>query len=119
MLVVVQFLSEDYRQFLCLFLSQFVCDELELLFQFFMQGMAYEPILRRNSCIIADQSGSGKTLAYLAPSIQYLVDEELQGIGKPKPGCPRMVILVPTSELASQVRPSCGECFCRRNPSFW
>lgn len=81
--------------------------------------MAYEPVLRRNSCIIADQSGSGKTLAYLAPSIQYLVDEELQGIGKSKPGCPRMVILVPTSELASQVSPCCRECSYPRNPSLW
>ncbi|KAJ4955094.1 hypothetical protein NE237_011877 [Protea cynaroides] len=72
-----------------------------------IQAMAYVPVIERRSCIIADQSGSGKTLAYLAPLMQCLRQEELQGLGKSSPGSPRVVILVPTSELASQVLQIC------------
>lgn len=68
-----------------------------------LQAMAYEPILGGKSCIIADQSGSGKTLAYLAPTIQCLRQEELQGLAKSSSKSPRVIILVPTAELASQV----------------
>lgn len=64
--------------------------------------MAFAPITRGKTCIIADQSGSGKTLAYLAPVIQCLRQEELQGLGKSSSRSPRVVILVPTAELASQ-----------------
>lgn len=65
--------------------------------------MAFEPVIGRKSCIIADQSGSGKTLSYLLPLVQRLREEELQGLGKPLSQNPRAVILVPTAELASQV----------------
>ncbi|XP_042385726.1 DEAD-box ATP-dependent RNA helicase 50-like isoform X1 [Zingiber officinale] len=72
-----------------------------------IQAMAYEPILGGKSCIIADQSGSGKTLAYLAPTIQCLRQEELQGLSKSSSKSPRVIILVPTAELASQVLSNC------------
>lgn len=65
--------------------------------------MAFSTVIEGKSCIIADQSGSGKTLAYLLPVIQRIREEELQGVGKSSAGCPRVVILVPTAELASQV----------------
>lgn len=65
--------------------------------------MAFGPVTGRKSCIIADQSGSGKTLAYLLPLVQRLREEELQGLGKSVSQSPRVVILVPTAELASQV----------------
>lgn len=65
--------------------------------------MAFPPVIKGKSCIIADQSGSGKTLAYLIPVIQRLRQEELDGVGKSLPQNPRVVILVPTAELASQV----------------
>lgn len=65
--------------------------------------MAFAPVFEKKSCIIADQSGSGKTLAYLLPVIQRIRQEELEGIGKSLPQNPRVVILVPTAELASQV----------------
>lgn len=68
-----------------------------------MQAMAYCSVVEGKSCIIADQSGSGKTLAYLAPVIQRLRQEELGGHSKSAPKSPRAVILVPTAELASQV----------------
>lgn len=42
-------------------------------------------------------------MAYLIPLIQRLRQEELQGLGQSSPQSPRVVILVPTAELASQV----------------
>jgi ATP-dependent RNA helicase DDX18/HAS1 len=67
------------------------------------QAMAYGPILEGRSCVVADQSGSGKTLAYLCPIIQNLRNEEVQGLHKSSPRNPRVIVLTPTAELASQV----------------
>ncbi|EOA29927.1 hypothetical protein CARUB_v10013021mg [Capsella rubella] len=72
-----------------------------------IQAMAFAPVIDGKSCIIADQSGSGKTLSYLVPVIQRLREEELQGQSKSSPGCPRVIVLVPTAELASQVLANC------------
>ncbi|MBA0701907.1 hypothetical protein Goari_005485 [Gossypium aridum] len=72
-----------------------------------IQAKAFGPVIEGQSCIIADQSGSGKTLAYLAPLVQRLREEELQGVSKSSSGSPRAVIIVPTAELASQVLNSC------------
>ncbi|KAK3441930.1 hypothetical protein EUGRSUZ_B02194 [Eucalyptus grandis] len=72
-----------------------------------IQAMAFKPVIEGNTCIIADQSGSGKTLAYLAPVVQRLRQEELQGLSKSFSRSPRVVILVPTAELASQVLSNC------------
>ncbi|XP_069147495.1 DEAD-box ATP-dependent RNA helicase 50 isoform X2 [Solanum lycopersicum] len=72
-----------------------------------IQSLTFEPIMAGKSCIVSDQSGSGKTLAYLLPLIQRLRQEELQGLSKPSPQSPRVVILAPTTELASQVLNTC------------
>ncbi|KAH9782368.1 DEAD-box ATP-dependent RNA helicase 50 [Citrus sinensis] len=72
-----------------------------------IQAMAFPPVVEGKSCILADQSGSGKTLAYLLPVIQRLRQEELQGLSKSTSGSPRVVILAPTAELASQVLSNC------------
>ncbi|VAI25920.1 unnamed protein product [Triticum turgidum subsp. durum] len=72
-----------------------------------IQAMAYGPVLEGRSCIIADQSGSGKTLAYLCPIVQNLRKEEAMGIHKPSPRNPRVIILTPTAELSSQVLQNC------------
>lgn len=72
-----------------------------------IQAMAFKPVIGGKSCIIADQSGSGKTLSYLLPLVQRLRQDELQGLGKPASQSPRVVILVPTAELASQVLGNC------------
>ncbi|KAJ3687412.1 hypothetical protein LUZ61_016576 [Rhynchospora tenuis] len=79
-----------------------------------IQAMAFRAVLQGKSCIIADQSGSGKTLAYLCPLIQRLRrDEEAaltQGksaMSEARPRCPRVVVLTPTAELASQVLNNC------------
>lgn len=72
-----------------------------------IQAMAYKHVYEGQSCIIAEQSGSGKTLAYLAPLIQRLREEELQGKSKSFSKSPRGLILVPTAELAAQVLHVC------------
>lgn len=78
-----------------------------------IQAMTFEPIMNGKTCILADQSGSGKTLAYLAPVIQRLRREEVQGLSVSSPQSPRVIILVPTAELASQVSSIilCFVCF--------
>lgn len=68
-----------------------------------VQAMAFKPVLEGQSCIIADQTGSGKTLAYVAPLVQSLRDEEAKGAAKALSKKPRVLVLVPTSELAVQV----------------
>lgn len=90
--------------------SQFMSESLkELLFlrPSHIQAMAFPVVVKGKSCIIADQSGSGKTLAYLAPVIQRLREEELQELSKATSQSPRVVIMVPTAELASQVLHNC------------
>ncbi|KAL3848881.1 hypothetical protein ACJIZ3_010763 [Penstemon smallii] len=72
-----------------------------------IQAMTFAPVLGGKSCIMADYSGSGKTLAYLIPLVQRLRQEELDGLGKPASQSPRVIILVPTAELASQVLSNC------------
>ncbi|XP_057436666.1 DEAD-box ATP-dependent RNA helicase 50 [Lotus japonicus] len=72
-----------------------------------VQAMAFGPVIAGKTCVISDQSGSGKTLAYLAPIIQRLKQEELEGRSKSSSQAPRVVILAPTAELASQVLDNC------------
>ncbi|EEC74363.1 hypothetical protein OsI_09674 [Oryza sativa Indica Group] len=72
-----------------------------------IQAMAYRPVLEGKSCIIGDQSGSGKTLAYLCPVVQNLRKEEVEGLHRSSPRNPRVVVLTPTAELASQVLNNC------------
>ncbi|GAA0164466.1 RNA helicase [Lithospermum erythrorhizon] len=72
-----------------------------------IQAMSFRSVIEGKSCIIADQSGSGKTLAYLLPLVQTIREEELQGTGKSSPQSPRVIILVPTAELGSQVLSIC------------
>lgn len=72
-----------------------------------MQAMSFSPVTAGKSCIIADQSGSGKTLAYLVPVIQRLRQEELEGRHKSSSQAPTVIILAPTAELASQVFSQC------------
>mmetsp|Transcript_17760 Transcript_17760/g.31748 ORF Transcript_17760/g.31748 Transcript_17760/m.31748 type:complete len:657 (+) Transcript_17760:52-2022(+) len=67
-----------------------------------VQGAGFDPILKGEDVILADQTGSGKTIAYLAPIAQVLKRiEEEEGL-TPR-GHVRAVVLAPTSELAGQV----------------
>ncbi|CAN0890869.1 DEAD-box ATP-dependent RNA helicase 50 [Linum grandiflorum] len=73
-----------------------------------IQAMAFAPVMEGKTCVIADQSGSGKTLAYLIPAIQRIKDEEAEAVGESAaPKNPQVFIMVPTAELASQVLNNC------------
>lgn len=58
--------------------------------------------------LLADHAGSGKTLSYLVPLIQKMKEEEKKSQGPVgKPGRPRVVVIVPTAELCTQVLRVC------------
>ena len=48
------------------------------------------------------QTGSGKTIAFLLPIISRLLDEEPLPLNN-SPPCPRLLIMIPTRELAEQI----------------
>lgn len=56
-----------------------------------------------NRVVVADQAGSGKTLAYLTPLVQRLKEAEAEHGRLTEPRCPRAVIICPTEELCVQV----------------
>jgi ATP-dependent RNA helicase DDX18/HAS1 len=61
-----------------------------------------------NHCVIADQTGSGKTYAYLLPLLQRLRRQQSQETSSSVDStstavAPRLLILAPTSELADQI----------------
>ncbi|KAL3699137.1 hypothetical protein R1sor_017159 [Riccia sorocarpa] len=68
-----------------------------------VQALSFTPVVQGKSCILAEQTGSGKTLAYVAPLVQRLRADEAAGMGKAVSKKPRVLVLVPTSELAAQV----------------
>jgi len=69
-----------------------------------IQAQAHRVISAGHNAIIADQTGSGKTIAYLLPMIERLRTEEAKNPGmRAQPGKPRVIVLTPTAELASQV----------------
>ncbi|KAI8113511.1 hypothetical protein M9435_003512 [Picochlorum sp. BPE23] len=58
--------------------------------------------------LLADHAGSGKTLSYLVPLLQQLkVEEKAKGGPVGRPGQPRIVVIVPTAELCTQVLRVC------------
>jgi len=61
-----------------------------------VQARAVPPLLAGRSVVVSAETGSGKTLAYAAPLVASLLD------GSPA-AAPRVLVLVPTRELASQV----------------
>jgi len=58
---------------------------------------------RSPHCWVTDAAGSGKTLAYLLPLLAQLRAAEARGAPRAAPGCPHVLVLAPTSELAQQV----------------
>ena len=67
-----------------------------------VQAAGFAPILNGDDVALADQTGSGKTIAYLAPIVQALREREAAA-GRTPGGHVRAVVLTPTSELAQQV----------------
>lgn len=59
-------------------------------------------LMQRENILIAASTGSGKTLSYVLPTMQMLSSAEEQGYLRKK-SRPRVIVLVPTRELAQQV----------------
>ena len=67
-----------------------------------VQAAGYDVIAAGKDVILADQTGSGKTLGYLGPVVQRLRELEVRE-GMTPPGQVRAIVLAPTAELAQQV----------------
>ena len=67
-----------------------------------IQSQAIEPALAGRDLVATAQTGTGKTLAFVLPTVQLLLN---QG---PQPGI-RCVILTPTRELALQITEAIGK----------
>jgi ATP-dependent RNA helicase RhlE len=81
--------------------------ELELAFTslgyvkpFPVQEQTIPAVLAGKDCVIQAQTGSGKTIAFLAPVIHLLTTHDTRKISRISP---RALIIVPTRELAMQV----------------
>ena len=66
-----------------------------------VQHQAIPPILEGHDVLVSAATGSGKTAAFLLPSMQRLLDAETQGT--------RVLVLVPTRELAQQIAEHCQQ----------
>lgn len=85
-----------------------LCHELELAFKalgyarpFPVQEQTIPPLLAGQDLVVQAQTGSGKTMAFLAPLLHLLAQG---GSGRIPGHPPRVLVLVPTRELATQVR---------------
>lgn len=70
-----------------------------------IQQLVIPELVQENTqnLVFADQTGTGKTLAYLLPIIQSLKEDEIRNGRNDLPGRPRAIVLVPNRELAEQV----------------
>ena len=69
-----------------------------------IQALAFNEVYKGTNCIIADQTGSGKTLSYLLPLMQRVIEHQRQKvILSPESRAPYIVVITPTTELALQV----------------
>lgn len=70
-----------------------------------IQALAFKEIYTGANCILADQTGSGKTFAYLLPLLQRIVELQREKIipSPPESRAPYIVVITPTTELALQV----------------
>jgi len=60
--------------------------------------MTFGNVYNREDLIVRDLTGSGKTLSFALPTVEYLRANKLFGTGKIK-----CVVLAPTRELALQI----------------
>lgn len=69
-----------------------------------IQANAFPTLYSGMTSIVADQTGSGKTIAYLLPIIQRITEKMKNGDIPPlKSRSPLVLIVTPTTELATQV----------------
>ena len=76
-----------------------------------IQALAWPKLISGESAIVADQTGSGKTLSYLLPLVQRMVKTAETATKKSKKeyGSPKVLILAPTAELADQIKLVCDK----------
>lgn len=72
-----------------------------------IQANAIPKILEGSDIIACAQTGTGKTAAFMLPAIHSLIDQS-----PPKSGTPKVLVLVPTRELAIQVAAEAKK-FCK------
>jgi len=72
-----------------------------------IQSLAWPKILSGSHTIVADQTGSGKTLGYLLPLLQRALQSPSNK--KSMLGAPKVLVLAPTAELADQLRVVCDK----------
>lgn len=75
-----------------------------------IQQHCFYPIFQREDIIARDLTGSGKTLGYALPIVEYLRKEKLLGSRKVQ-----AIVMAPTRELALQVTKVFSEL--KHNPS--
>ncbi len=78
-----------------------------------IQSLAWPQILSGTHTIVADQTGSGKTCAYLIPTVLRALQTPRTKIN----GAPKVLILAPTAELADQIRAVCNK-ISESGPAF-
>lgn len=76
-----------------------------------IQALSWPTLLSGRNCIVADQTGSGKTLSYIIPLIQRMMDPAVSTnvTSKRGKGSPQILILAPTAELADQIKTVCDK----------
>ena len=75
-----------------------------------IQALAWPVLLKGESSIVADQTGSGKTLSYMLPLLQRMMNFKEQAKSNSKEyGAPKVLILAPTAELADQIKLVCDK----------
>ena len=78
-----------------------------------IQSLAWPQILSGKHTIVADQTGSGKTCAYLIPCLL----RAMQTPSMKRNGSPKVLILAPTAELADQIQSVCSK-ISQTGPKF-
>ena len=68
-----------------------------------IQALAIPEIVQGRNVLMAAETGTGKTLAYLAPIVSRMRMEEQEWRYERQPNRPRALILTPSKELAGQV----------------
>eukprot|EP00956_Cyclotella_meneghiniana_P003432 scaffold4172_cov67-Cyclotella_meneghiniana.AAC.8 len=88
-----------------------------------IQSLAWPVLSRGENAIVADQTGSGKTFAYLLPLLQRLYeddkDESVSQLKKKRTGTPRILVLTPTAELADQIHAVCTSLSATMGDDGW
>jgi len=73
-----------------------------------VQKLAMKPVMRGDNCLIAAETGSGKTLSYLAPIFQNVCDTIKSSASNSPPNSPLALVITPGRELCDQITDVCN-----------